>query len=425
MRITKENSRLVVLGTSIFLAISVSSIGTFYFGYQKGLDENKNIVIQDLTNTENKEPIKTNFGIFWEAWDLLKNEHLKGATAEDQKMVYGAIQGLVNSLGDPNTVFFPPEDSKKFEEDVTGNFGGIGAEIGVRKDQLTVISPLKESPAEKAGIKAGDLILAINEKNSAGLDVNEAVKKIRGEIGTEVSLTILREGWDNSKEFKIMRANIEIPTLEWSSIQKDGKQLAQLKLFSFNQNAPLVFYKGALKVLLGRSDGLILDLRNNPGGFLEVAVNLAGWFLEKGDLVAKEKFRNGQETEFRANGNGALKNIPTIILVNKGSASASEILAGALRAHNPNIKLVGTQTFGKGTVQELKSLSDDSKIKLTIANWELPDGTIIDENGIKPDVEIEIKEDPDADPKNPKDPQLDKAIEILLEQIKTKVALNG
>jgi len=169
-----------------------------------------------------------------------------------------------------------------------------------------------------------------------------------------------------------------------------------------------------LAALLNRSDGIVLDLRNNPGGYLEVAINLAGWFLNKGDVVVSEKFRNGQENVFRANGNEALKNMPVVVLVNKGSASASEILAGALRAKR-GIKLVGTQTFGKGTVQELMSLSDGSKIKITIANWVLPDGTIIDEKGLKPDVEAEFK---DEDIAAKKDPQLDRAIEVLLSEIK-------
>jgi carboxyl-terminal processing protease len=342
----------------------------------------------------------------------LKSEHLKGAEAKDQDLLYGAIRGLTNSLGDSHTIFLPPEDSKKFEEDVTGNFGGIGAEIGVRNDQLVIIAPLKGNPAEKVGLKAGDKILAIDGKSTQGLDVNEAVKKIRGEIGTEVSLTIFRDGWDQTRDFKIVRANIQVPTMDWEPITRGTKQIAHLKLYSFNQNAPFLFYKTILAAFFGKTDAIVLDLRNNPGGFLEVAVNLAGWFLDKGSVVVSEKFRSGEELVFRANGNGALKEVPTVILVNKGSASASEILAGALRDHL-GVKLVGNQTFGKGTVQELRPLSDNSKIKLTIANWVLPAGGIIDDEGLKPDYEVEIKEEETAT-----DPQLEKAIEVLLEQIK-------
>src|SRR3989344_6364536 len=405
--------RAVFYAGAVFLVVSLS-LGSFVYGYSVGSGHPKIITVENISNIESDGRTKLDFGIFWEAWDLLRKEHLKSAGLKDQDFLYGAVRGLVNSLDDPHTVFFPPEDSKKFEEDVNGNFGGIGAEIGVKEKQLVIIAPLKGNPAEKAGLKAGDKILAINDKNASGLDVSEAVKKIRGEIGTAVTLAILREGWEKPQDFKIIRDNIEIPTMEWSIIQKDDKKFIHLKLFSFNQNAPTVFYKAVLIVLYERPDGIILDLRNNPGGFLEVAINIAGWFLDRGDIVATEKFRNQEEVVFRASGNAALKNIPMVILVNKGSASASEILAVALRAQIKT-KLVGETTFGKGTVQELRNLSDNSTVKLTVANWLLPGGTLIDEKGIKPDIEVELK---DEDAEKGRDPQLDKAVEVILREIK-------
>jgi len=420
---------LLIGGVSFLTAILVIS-SSFFIGYEIGRFHPKTVVVENITNLEKGEKIETDFGIFWESWDMIKNEYLKGDKTVDKDMVYGAITGLVNSLGDPNTIFFPPEDSKKFEEDVNGSFGGIGAEIGVKNNILVVIAPMKGTPAERADLRAGDKILAVDDKSTAGLDVNSAVKKIRGEVGTEVKLHILRESWDNPKEIKIIRETIEIPTLEIGSISKetdgivkeetkniierDGKKLIQIKLFSFNQNAPVAFYKAALMTIFNGGDGIILDLRNNPGGYLEVATNLAGWFLEKGTVVVKEKFRSGPEAVFKAEGNGALKDMPLVILVNKGSASASEILAGALRAQR-GIKLIGTNTYGKGTVQEMKPLSDNSKIKLTIANWELPDGSIITEDGIKPDIKVEITE---KDIEAKQDTQLEKAIEVLLDEIK-------
>ena len=407
-------------------------IAGFFAGYTIGLKQPRPVVLENISNTESKDP-KTDFGIFWEAWDLLKKEHFKGAEAKDKDFIYGSIRGLVNSLNDPHTIFMPPDDSNKFEEDVIGSFGGIGAEIGIKNKQLVVIAPLKSTPAEQAGLKAGDKILAIDEKSTDGIEVNDAVKKIRGAIGTEVKLTVFRDNWEKPREIKIIRGNITIPTIESKSaddkaivdavatgtakaLLASDKNIIYISLFSFNQNAPDVFYKEALKVLVGRADGMIIDLRNNPGGFLEVAINLAGWFVDKGTIIASEKFRDGKELFFRANGNAALKNIPTVILVNKGSASASEILAGALRAIR-GIKLVGVQTFGKGTVQELRKLSDNSEIKLTVANWVLPDGTIIDEKGLKPDFEVEIK---DEDAAKKKDPQLDKAMEVLLQEMDKK-----
>ena len=421
----KVNKKIAIIGGSAFLIAIIIGVSAFFVGYEFGRLYPKTVVIENITNLEKGEITETSFGIFWEAWDLLKNNHLKGGEATDKDMIYGAITGLVNSLGDPNTIFFPPEDSKKFEEDVNGSFGGIGAEIGIKNNQLVVIAPLKGTPAEKADLKPGDKILAVDDKSMEGVDVNSAVKKIRGEAGTEIKLLILRDKWDKPKEIKIIRAVIEVPTLEWGYIEKettgivkeetkdiierDGKKMAHIKLFSFNQNAPVEFYKAVLKTIFNDVDGIILDLRNNPGGYLEVANNIAGWFLEKGTVVVKERSRNKSEIIFQSDGNGVLKNMPLVILVNKGSASASEILAGALRAQL-GTKLIGTNTFGKGTVQEMKPLSDNSKIKLTIANWVLPDGTIIDENGIKPDIEVEITEK-DAEEKH--DTQLEKAIEVL------------
>ena len=279
-----------------------------------------------------------------------------------------------------------------------------------------VIAPLKGNPAEAVGLKAGDKIFGIDGKPTDSLDVNEAVKKIRGEIGTAVVLTVFRDGWEKTEDFKIVRANIVIPTLETEFIEFGGKKMARISLFAFNQNAPLGFYKEVLGASLNGAEGLILDLRNNPGGFLEVAINLAGWFVNKGEIVVSEKFRSGTGDVFRADGNQALKDAPVVILVNKGSASASEILAGALRAIR-GTKLIGANTFGKGTVQELRSLSDNSKIKLTIANWVLPDGTIISEDGLVPDYKVEIS---DEDVKNKLDSQLEKAKEVLLQEMTKK-----
>lgn len=413
-------ARHIPLYTAVFIGTALIVIGIFSAGYFVGTLHPKEIFVKSLVNTETKDSVKINFAVFWEAWDILKNEHLKGENASEQEMVYGAMRGLVNSLGDPHTIFLPPEDSKKFEEDVVGNFGGIGAEIGVKDKILVVIAPLKDNPAEKVGLKAGDKILAIDSKPTDGLDANEAVKKIRGEIGTDVNLTIFRDGWERTKDFKITRATIIIPTLESKIINKDGKKISLISLFAFNQNAPMGFYKEALSALFNKSDGIILDMRNNPGGFLEVAINLAGWFVEKGKVIVSERFRNGSENPFYADGNEALKNIPVVILVNKGSASASEILAGALRAIR-GVKLVGENTFGKGTVQELRSLSDNSKIKLTIANWVLPDGKIISEDGLEPDFKVEIT---DEDIANKRDRQLEKAEEVLLSEINSRVVVS-
>lgn len=401
----------------LLIAVLLSGGGAFYVGYQRGVENPKEITIEGLTNIGD-EDVKADFGIFWEAWEKIKTEHIEGEKADEQKMVYGAVSGMVDSLEDPNTVFLPPEDSKKFNEDISGSFGGIGAEIGIRDNQLIVVAPLKNSPAERAGLKSGDKILKVDDKVTGGIDVNEAVKIIRGPVGKEVVLTILREDWKNSQDITIVREVIKIPTLDLEIVDGD---LAHLQLYSFNESALPGFYKAILEAITANAQGLILDLRNNPGGFLEVAVNLAGWFLDRGKIVVTEEFRSGDKKVFRANGNEALKEAAVVILVNKGSASASEILAGALRDHK-EYPLIGEKTFGKGTVQELHELRDKSSLKITVAHWLLPKGELIEKNGLEPDYEIKLTEE---DIKAEKDPQLEKAIEVLRKEILEKLEIGN
>lgn len=386
--------------------------GIYYAGYTAGAKNPQTIEIKGITNIDSKDT-KANFGIFWEALRKLREDHIRGADITDQKFVYGAIQGLTLPLNDPNTTYFPPVESKKFNEDIKGSFGGIGAEIGIKNEQLTVIAPLKNSPAEKAGLKAGDIIFKIDGSLTSGISVNDAVSKIRGLIDTQVTLNIVRTGWTAPRDFPITRGEIIIPNLDW----KIKDDIMAIQLYNFDEKVPLSFYDAALNTLTSKSKGIVLDLRNNPGGFLQVAIDLAGWFLNKGEVVASETFRSGPDDVFRANGNGALKNIPLVILINVGSASASEILAGALR-DNRGVKLIGDQSFGKGTVQELQNLSDGSQLKITIANWKLPSGQIIDKVGLTPDYPVTITEE---DIKAKKDPQMAKALEVLKVQISALV----
>ena len=316
-------------------------------------------------------------------------------------------------MKDPHTIFLPPSDAKKFEEDVSGRFGGIGAEIGTRDEQLVIIAPIKDSPADLAGLQAKDKIIEVDGKFVATMDVNEAVKLIRGEIGTEVTLKILRNGWEKPKEFKIVRDEIKAPTLDWDV--KEGNIL-HIKLYAFNENAPYLFYRAIVDGALKGADGIVLDMRNNPGGYLEVAVNLSGWFVPKGTVVTTEAFRDGNDRVFRTTGNGALKDVPVVVLVNGGSASASEILAGALRDLKSS-PLVGEKTFGKGSVQELQPLKDGSSLKITVAKWVMPKGAVIDKIGLSPDYEVKITEE---DIKKDADPQLTKAFEVLRQALQSQ-----
>ncbi|HEY4496650.1 MAG TPA: S41 family peptidase [Candidatus Paceibacterota bacterium] len=393
------------------VAIFIVAIFSYSIGFGYGSSQPKNIVIEGLKGGENPENIDADFKIFWEAWSELKSHHIDGGELNAKDFVYGAIEGLANSFNDPYTIFLDPEDSKKFNEDVGGSFGGIGAEIGIRNEQLTVIAPLKNTPAEKAGLRAKDKIIKINDEITSGVTIDDAVKSIRGVPGTKVTLTIFRDEWERSKDIEIIRQVIEVPTVDWKFV--DDK-LIHMQLSSFNWNLIGAFSKALTESLGEGGRGLIIDLRNNPGGFLETAVDLAGWFLDKGSVVVTEKFTSGKENIFRANGNASLKHFPIVILINGGSASASEIFAGALK-HHLETKIIGEKSFGKGTVQQLDQLSDGSSLKITIANWLMPNGEIIEKNGIEPDYPIEIT---DENIKNEEDPQLEKAIEILNQEIK-------
>ncbi|MFH1188470.1 MAG: S41 family peptidase [bacterium] len=399
----------IIVGSMIVIIVGLSS-ASYYAGFQIGLQGTKNIVV-NYQNAETPADVTADFSLFWQAWDKLRERHIDGGTIPDQTLIYGAIKGLTNSYGDPNTNFFEPEDSKKFTEDISGNFGGIGAEIGIREKQLLVIAPLKNTPAEKAGLKANDKILEIDGKSTDGVSVNEAVKIIRGEIGTSVTLTISREEWEESRKIDITRSNIQVPVVEWK--MKDDK-IAHIQIFSFSGTTDSAFNRAVTEAILQGAKGIVLDLRNNPGGLLDTAVDIAGWFVPKGTLVVSEKFATGEEIIFAARGNNSLRDLPVVVIMNGGSASASEILAGALHIDR-NVPLVGEHSFGKGTVQQLESLKDGSTLKITVAHWLLPDGTQIEKNGIAADYEVPLTEE---DIKAERDPQLDKALELVKEKLK-------
>jgi carboxyl-terminal processing protease len=314
---------------------------------------------------------------------------------------------MVKSLDDPYTVFLKPEDNKKFLEDVSGSFEGIGIEIGIKKKQLQVISVLEGTPAEKAGLRAGDKIIKINDNLTSDLTIDEAVSLIRGKKGTEVSLSIFRDDWDSIKEIKIIRDRINIPSIKWELKEGD---IAYIKINQFSAKSDYDFLKTAIEILNSPAKKIILDLRNNPGGYLEVAVDMAGWFLKKGDTVVIEDFKNDKDdVVYKAKGNSKFLNYPIVVLINNSSASAAEILAAALQ-ENRNIKLIGEKSFGKGSVQKIEELSDKSALKITVANWLTPKGKVISKEGLTPDIKVEMTEE---DYQNKRDPQLDKAIEII------------
>ncbi len=354
-------------------------------------------------------PEEIDFSLFWETYYKLQEKFVDKGKIDQTKILYGAISGMVNSLEDPYTVFFPPEETKRFEENVKGIFEGVGMEIGIKKGQLQVISPLENTPAQRAGLRAGDKILKINDTPSADLTIEEAVNLIRGPKGTEVTLTIFRAEWENTQEIKLVRDVIQVPSLKWELKESD---IAYIKLYQFSETAGLDFKKAAAEILQSPAKKIILDLRNNPGGYLEISQDITGWFLERGEVVVIEDFGGKKEQEiYKSAGPSRFLNYPMVILINQGSASASEILAGALR-DDREIMLIGEKSFGKGSVQELKELSDGSSLKITIAKWLTPKGELIADKGLEPDMKVEMT---DEDYQEDRDPQLDKAIEAIKE----------
>lgn len=342
------------------------------------------------------------FGIFWDAWDVIEKKYTL-EPLDYKKMVYGAVSGMVNSLGDPYTVFLSPTENDLFNQDMKGSFGGIGAEIGFRNGFLTVIAPLKGSPAEKAGIVSGDKIIKVDEKDISGLSIDEAVMLIRGEKGTKVKLTILHKDEEKTRDIEVTRDIIVMNTVDWKMM--DNK-VAYISINQFKEDTGQEFDRIIDQVLAEEPRGIVLDLRNNPGGFFNVAIDIASRFIDEGKAVVIQDTGKSKE-KYPALGGKRFDNIPVAVLINEGSASASEILAGALKDDN-GVKLVGKKTFGKGLVQEMEKLKDGSAIKVTIARWMTPSGVDINHDGIKPDIEADISED---DIKSGKDPQLEKALE--------------
>ncbi len=362
-----------------------------------------------LSNKETQVTTKTDFSSFWKVWNTINEKYPKADKINDQDKVYGAISGLVSSLDDPYSIFFNPDDTKAFEEEIAGNFDGIGMEVGIKDKVLTVIAPLKDTPAYRANIKSSDKILKIDAKITTGLSIEKAVKLMRGPKGTSVTLTIFREGLQQPKEITIVRDTINIPTLD-IEIRKDG--IFVIKLYSFSANSANLFRQAMRQFIDSGSDKLLLDLRGNPGGYLDVAVDMASWFLKGGKIIVTEDYGNNKTAEiFRSKGYDIFNDkLKFVILINNGSASASEILAGAMQ-DNGRAKLVGSQSFGKGSVQEVVKITPNTILKITVAKWLTPNGASISEKGLIPDYPVEITQK-DFDAK--KDPQMDKAVELLL-----------
>jgi len=353
------------------------------------------------------------FSLFWDVWDRLLRNYVKKEALDSQKMFYGAISGMVSSLDDPYTVFLTPKQNKETKEELGGSFEGIGAQLGLKDKKIVVIAPLSQTPAEKMGIKSGDWILEIEGKTTEGLSLPEAVSKIRGTKGSKVSLKILHDKETKPIDITITRDTILVKSVEWSvkKTTNNNGDIIYLKLTRFGDETEKEWDTAINQIrdIIKKQNvkGMILDLRNNPGGYLSGSVYIASEFLKINDVVVVQENANGDKQNYIVERNGKLLDIPIVVLINKGSASASEIVAGALSDHK-RAKLIGEKTFGKGSIQEAQELPQGAGLHITTAKWLLPSGKWINGTGIEPEIKVEMDE------KNPeKDPQLNLAIDTL------------
>ncbi len=400
----------------VYALVAVMIIAAFGFGFAAGQGKIK-IKSGKIEITKGQQPPATSadYSLLWNALDLLNAKYVD-RPLDQQKLMYGAVAGLVSAAGDPYTVFFNPTDAKAFTEQLQGSFDGIGAELGMKSEQLVIIAPLEGTPASRAGLLAGDEILEINGETTSGMSVDVAVSKIRGKAGTSVKLTILHKSKMQPQDITITRAKIVIKSVKLDSkivgnpnVSVGARKIAVIKINQFGNDTKGLLDSAIGAVVSGNYAGLILDLRNNPGGYLETAVSTISNWIDSDKIAVKEISYGNSEKDYTTAGVPRLKEMKTIILVNEGSASASEIVAGALQDYHA-ATLVGVKTFGKGSVQELQDLTGNSEIKITVAKWYTPKGRGINKTGLEPDIKVDLTADDIA---ADKDPQMNKALELL------------
>ncbi|KKT94019.1 MAG: Carboxyl-terminal protease [Parcubacteria group bacterium GW2011_GWC1_45_14] len=397
------------------VSVMLLLIIAFWVGFDKGKksssEQAAEIIPLDKAVVQNEKGAQAiDFSLYWDVWELLKEKYVESESLDAKKLLYGSIDGMLRSTGDPYTSFLSPDENKRFNEEIEGSFEGIGAELGIKNGILTIIAPLEGTPAEKAGLRAGDKIIDINGKSAQEMTLEAAVDQIRGPKNTEVVLTIFREGEETTRDISVQRNVIDVKSVKLES--KDG-DIAYIKISRFGDDTTREFSTAINRAVNQNAKGIVLDLRNNPGGYLEGAVDVSSKMLPKGKIVVIEENGDKSRENIYARGGDVASGIETIIMINEGSASASEILAGALKENRENVTIVGKKSFGKGSVQELIRLPQGTAAKITVARWLTPDGNQINEQGISPEVEVELtNEDYESD----RDPQLDRALDIVREK---------
>ncbi len=353
------------------------------------------------------DQLPADLSLFWKVWGMVSDMYVDQTAINKQTMVYGAIKGMVSSLNDPYTVFMTPDETKDFDDSLNGTLEGIGAELTVKDGVLVIISPLKDSPAEKAGLLPGDVVYKIDGNITSDMSLFDAITKIRGAKGTKVTLTILRKGRKDPFDVAITRDNVSIDSVSW---EDKGNGIYYIAINQFSDNTNAEFDDAVQKILLKDPKGIILDLRYNGGGYLDSSVHILSDFLSGKQAAVTIKRRDSKDNEtMYVTGNAPLADVPLLVLVNEGSASASEIVAGAIQDHKRGI-IMGEQTFGKGSVQEVDALPDGSSLRITIAKWYTPNDKNISEVGISPDIVVPMTE---QDSEAKLDPQMDAAVKYL------------
>lgn len=397
----------ILIGSFVFVFGWESS--TYY--HSKKLTETHgtqiNSVFDTLPSLIPASNTEADLSMFWKVWDTLHEIYVDESAIDQQQMVYGAIKGMVAALNDPYTVYMTPTETKEFNQNLQGELEGIGAELTVKDQALVVANPLKNSPAEKAGLMPGDIVYKIDGSLTSEMTLFDAITKIRGPKGTKVTLTIIRKGIDNPFDLSIEREKVDVKSV---SMEEKDKGIFHISINQFNDNTKPEFEDNISQLLLKDPKGIILDLRNNGGGYLDTAVDMLSEFLGETKTAVIVKRREEKDTEVvHISGNPRLPTIPLVVLINDGSASASEIVAGGIQDYKRGL-IMGEQSFGKGSVQEVDQLSDGSSLRLTIAKWYTPNDKNIDKVGITPDMVVKMSNE---DFEKNRDPQLDAAVDYL------------
>ena len=402
----KPRAGYFVKGIAVILIVAAA----YGIGYQAGrkgyifVPKSFSVINQSSTSQT------VDYNLLWDAINTLNAKYID-KPIDQQKILYGAVAGAVAAVGDPYTTFFPPADLQNFKTSLAGTFQGIGAEVGTKDGNIVIVAPIKDSPADKAGLLPGDIIAGVDGQSTQTWTVDMAVTKIRGPKGTVVTLSIVRAGKDKPFDVKITRDNIVIKSVTYSyktvSINGQNKTIAVVTLSEFGDDTKALFDQAVNDILTHNVSGIVIDLRNDPGGYLQTAVDIASNWVKQGDLVVSEAHSDGTTITYKGEGNPRLAGIKTVVMINGGSASAAEILSGALHDHG-FATLLGEKSFGKGSVQELDDLPGGSAIKVTIAKWITPGGVNLNHNGLTPDVTVNMTSD---DVAAGKDPQMDAALQ--------------